>query len=126
MRPTITLPRSLFPYARALKSSPQRRNVWRSSTGASHSRALAAREEGIMRGSCFAGGVIVVVGLAGIALRGAPAVPSWPQWAQNPQHTGFANVRAQDLNRILADIVYDPLVPKEQNLNDGDLLAHYQ
>ena len=79
-----------------------------------------------MRGSCFAGGVIVVVGLAGIALRGAPAAPSWPQWAQNPQHTGFANVRAQDLNRILADIVYDPLVPKEQNLNDGDLLAHYQ
>jgi len=52
--------------------------------------------------------------------------PSWPQWAQNPQHTGFLNVVGQDLNRILANIVYDPLVPDEQALNDGDLLVHYQ
>lgn len=52
--------------------------------------------------------------------------PSWPQWAQNPQHTGFLNVTGQKLNRILANIVYDPLVPDEQALNDGDLLAHYQ
>jgi hypothetical protein len=78
-----------------------------------------------MRRWSFMGAVIVAVGLAGIALRGAPA-PSWPQWAQNPQHTGFLNVKGQDLNQILADIVYDPLVPKEQNLNDGDLLVHYQ
>jgi len=52
--------------------------------------------------------------------------PSWPQWAQNPQHTGFLNVTAQKLNQILANIVYDPLVPDEQALNAGDLLAHYQ
>lgn len=52
--------------------------------------------------------------------------PSWPQWAQNPQHTGFLNVTAQKLNQILANIVYDPLVPDEQALNGGDLLAHYQ
>jgi len=54
------------------------------------------------------------------------AGPSWPQWAQNPQHTGFLNVAGQKLNQILANIVYDPLVPDEQALNDGDLLAHYQ
>src|SRR5437773_11349925 len=52
--------------------------------------------------------------------------PSWPQWAQNPQHTGFLNVNGQKLNKILANIVYDPLVPDEQALNGGDLLAHYQ
>src|SRR5262245_49991652 len=51
---------------------------------------------------------------------------SWPQWTQNPQHTGFLNVSGQSLNRILADILYDPLVPDEQARNDGDLLAHYQ
>lgn len=50
----------------------------------------------------------------------------WPQWAQNPQHTGFLNVVGQPLNKILANIVYDPLVPDEQAHNDGDLLAHYQ
>jgi hypothetical protein len=54
------------------------------------------------------------------------ASPSWPQWAQNPQHTGFLNVAGQNLNQILANIVYDPLVPDEQAHNGGDLLAHYQ
>src|SRR5205809_3833633 len=47
------------------------------------------------------------------------ATPSWPQWAQNPQHTGFLNVAGQALNKILANIVYDPLVPDEQALNGG-------
>jgi hypothetical protein len=50
----------------------------------------------------------------------------WPQWAQNPQHTGFLNVVGQNLNKILANIVYDPLVPDEQAHNDTDLLVHYQ
>jgi hypothetical protein len=50
----------------------------------------------------------------------------WPQWMQNSQHTGFLNVVGQNLNKILANIVYDPLVPDEQAHNDGDLLAHYQ
>jgi hypothetical protein len=54
------------------------------------------------------------------------ATPAWPQWAQNPQHTGFLNIAGQALNKILANIVYDPLVPDEQALNDGDLLVHYQ
>jgi hypothetical protein len=50
----------------------------------------------------------------------------WPQWMQNPQHTGFLNVVGQNLNKILANIVYDPLVPIEQAHNDTDLLAHFQ
>src|SRR5712691_8409165 len=48
------------------------------------------------------------------SLLAAPPGPSWPQWAQNPQHTGFLNVKGQDLNRILADVIYDPLVPDEE------------
>jgi hypothetical protein len=54
------------------------------------------------------------------------ASTSWPQWAQNSQHTGFLDVEGQHLDHILADIVYDPLVPDEQAENDGDLLAHFQ
>jgi len=61
-----------------------------------------------------------------VQIQAAPSSPSWPQWAQNPQHTGFLNVAGQALNKILANIVYDPLVPDEQALNDGDLLVHYQ
>src|SRR6266571_4767978 len=71
------------------------------------------------------------VALCGVSLvlmnvSGQNTSPAWPQWAQNPQHTGFLNVNGQNLNKILANIVYDPLVPDEQALNDGDLLAHYQ
>ncbi len=51
---------------------------------------------------------------------------SWPQWAQNSQHTGFLNVNGQNLHGILANIIYDPLVPDEQALNGGNLLVHYQ
>jgi hypothetical protein len=69
--------------------------------------------------------LLIVMAAGGGALT-APAPPTWPQWGQNARHTGFLNVKGQDLNRIVADIVYDPLVPKEQNLNGGDLLVHYQ
>jgi len=54
------------------------------------------------------------------------AAPSWPEWGQNAQHTGFLNVAGQLLDRLLADVIYDPLVPDEQARNGGDLLAHYQ
>src|SRR6185369_16042618 len=79
-----------------------------------------------MRSSFFNAAAIAVVGMAGIAFPSAVGTPSWPQWGQNPQHTGFLNVSGDDMNQILADIVYDPLVPDEQALNGGDLLAHYQ
>jgi len=77
-----------------------------------------------MRHRTFAGVLLVSAAAATVTI--VAAAPSWPQWAQNAQHTGFLNVRGQDLNRIVANIVYDPLVPKEQNLNGGDLLVHYQ
>ena len=52
----------------------------------------------------------------------------WPQWGQDPQHTGTVNVAAQNLNQVLADIVYDPFVAQEKapENGDGDLLIHYQ
>jgi hypothetical protein len=51
---------------------------------------------------------------------------AWPQWGQNAEHTGTLNVVGQNLNHILANIPYDPLVPDEMAANGGDLLAHYQ
>lgn len=61
-----------------------------------------------------------------VTLQAVLTGPAWPQWAQNPQHTGFLDVKGQNLDQILANIVYDPLVPDEQKFNDGDLLVHYQ
>jgi len=67
------------------------------------------------------------VATAGVLLSGSVAqAQSWPQWALNAQHTGQVSVAGQPLNRILASIVYDPLVPAEMAANQGDLLAHYQ
>ena len=71
--------------------------------------------------------VILSLALCSLSLGLAAAfADGWPQWMQNPQHTGFLNVVGQNLNKILANIVYDPLVPDEQAHNGGDLLAHYQ
>ena len=52
----------------------------------------------------------------------------WPQWGHDPQHTGTVNVAGQNLNTILANIVYDPFVDDEKAPanGDGDLLVHYQ
>ena len=61
-----------------------------------------------------------------IAAGSLVGAQSWPQWALNPQHTGQVSVTGQALNRTLADIVYDPLVPAEMAANSGELLAHYQ
>jgi len=54
--------------------------------------------------------------------------PSWPQWGHDQQHTGAVSVAGQNLNRILANIVYDPFVDQEKapDNGDGDLLVHYQ
>src|SRR5499427_3614689 len=56
----------------------------------------------------------------------AQSLSWWPQWALNPQHTGQVKVAAQPVIRILASLVYDPLVPAEMAANGGSLLAHYQ
>ncbi len=57
-----------------------------------------------------------------VAIGGA----GWTQWGQNQRHTGSFPVVAQDLNRILADVVYDALAPTAQAAEGGDLLVHYQ
>src|SRR2546423_7387648 len=56
------------------------------------------------------------------------ALAQWPQWAHDQQHTGRINVAGQNLNNVLADIVYDPFVEQEKapDSGDGDLLVHYQ
>ena len=64
--------------------------------------------------------------LALTAVDAAQAQVSWRQWAQNAQHTSSLNVEGQSLNKILANIVYDPLAPDEEEQNFGDLLAHYE
>ena len=74
----------------------------------------------------FARVLSIAAAFAGLGIITAAAGQSWPQWAQNPQHTGFLNVTGQRLDSIVANLVYDPLVPDEQAHNGGDLLVHYQ
>ena len=62
----------------------------------------------------------------GVLCNTALAQGNWPQWGQNPQHQGFVDVVGQSLSGQLANIVYDPFVPQEQQDQGGDLLAHYQ
>ena len=52
----------------------------------------------------------------------------WGQWGQNSLHQGFVSVTGQTGSSILANIVYDPFVSKEQQgqYAAGDLLVHYQ
>jgi outer membrane protein assembly factor BamB len=71
-------------------------------------------------------GAATAAGLTLLPAGAASPTTDWPQWGQNPQHQGFVSVAGQELNRILADVVYDPNVPAEQAASGGDLLAHYQ
>src|ERR1044072_6947963 len=55
----------------------------------------------------------------------------WPQWGRPPQHASQINVAGQNLNRNLADVIYDSTVPGEisaanQLFGEADLLVHYQ
>jgi len=55
----------------------------------------------------------------------AVSTSSWPEWGRNAAHTSSVPNAGQDLNEILANLVYDPLVPDETAAT-GDLLVHYQ
>lgn len=81
-----------------------------------------------LRRFAFALGTVVAIAgvLVGQTVGLARTSVAWPQWAQNPQHTNQAVTAGQALTRILADIVYDPLVPQERAAQGGDLLVHYQ
>src|SRR5713226_8442503 len=71
----------------------------------------------------------VVFLLAGAAvLASGNSTPWWGQWGQDSAHTGMVKVAGQTGSNILADIIYDPFVSKEQSgpyAQDG-LLVHYQ
>src|SRR2546428_11456299 len=72
------------------------------------------------------GFILVVAFLSLSAFAAAPVW--WGQWGQNQLHQGSVSVTGQTGSRILADIVYDPFVDKEQNgaYAAGGLLVHYQ
>ena len=55
-----------------------------------------------------------------------PHCSDWHQWGNNAQHTGASCAIGQPLQRVLEDIVFDPLVPDEVANADGDLIVHYQ
>ena len=60
------------------------------------------------------------------AVDGTDTSTSWLQWAKDDRHSGFINLQGQNLQQILANIVYDANIPDELNLNGGELLVHYQ
>jgi hypothetical protein len=67
-----------------------------------------------------------VAGVAALLALAAPVFGQfWPQWMVNAQHTGTPGVAGQNLNRIVASVVYDNTIADELNAG-GDLLVHYQ
>jgi len=74
--------------------------------------------------------IALAVALAACGDNAAPAADphcaDWHQWGGNPAHTGESCATGQALERILADIVIDPLVGDETADASGDLLVHYQ
>ncbi len=71
---------------------------------------------------------VLGLSLAATSASAAPPGVWWGNWGQNSQHQGFVGVAGQTGSHILANIVYDPFVDKEQNgpYAAGDLLVHYQ
>jgi hypothetical protein len=76
------------------------------------------------------GAILLAVGALtlGVTTVLSQAGAAWPQWGHDPQHSGAVNVAGQNLNNVLANIVYDPFVDDEKSPanGDGDLLVHYQ
>ncbi len=70
----------------------------------------------------------VLVLSALLAVNASAASVWWGQWGQNPQHQGFVTTTGSTGSSILASVVYDPFVSKEQQgpYAAGGLLVHYQ
>jgi len=60
-----------------------------------------------------------------IVLAAAAANAQWSQFAGNPRHTGNANVLAQPLRHVLADLIHDPFAQSQIDSNSGELFIHY-
>src|SRR5690349_16977516 len=73
----------------------------------------------------FAALAVMTVGITVVSSQSGGA---WPEWGHDSSHTGAVNVAGQNLNHVLADIVYDPFVDDEKAPENGDddLLVHYQ
>ena len=74
--------------------------------------------------------ISVLIALS-LLCTGALFAQEWPQWALNAQHNTQSSILGQALNRNIVNLVYDPLVPTEQqaaldNFGSADLLVHYQ
>ena len=70
--------------------------------------------------------LLTLILLGGVTLGLTQAfADNWPQWGHDQKHTGTSTAAGQNLNRILADIVYDPFVDQEKapENGDGDLLV---
>jgi hypothetical protein len=72
--------------------------------------------------------LVLSVSALGVSVAVAQDDPSqgWAQWGQNPQHNSFVSTVAQDINSVLADVVYDPFTAQEEADTGGELLVHYQ
>ena len=71
--------------------------------------------------------LVLLVALGVLLLTGFGTEQAfWSQWGQDAQHQGLVSIAGQQINNILADIIYDPFVPQEQAESGGELLAHYQ
>jgi hypothetical protein len=70
----------------------------------------------------------LILGVSFLAVSAFAAPVWWGQWGQNSLHQGTVGVAGQTGSNILANIVYDPFVSKEQSgpYAAGDLLVHYQ
>lgn len=69
--------------------------------------------------------VTLLAGGGAAAAWGGGAV-DWPQWGQDAQHQGMVANAAQPLQRVLAQVTYDPFVDQEKADGGGSLLVHYQ
>jgi uncharacterized protein (TIGR03437 family) len=83
----------------------------------------------VVPASAPSGDVPLQIQIGGLSSTGdatiAVGAPAWTEWGQNAEHTSSVPETGQGLNHILADIVYDPLIPDETAAT-GDLLVHYQ
>ncbi len=55
-----------------------------------------------------------------------PHCDEWRQWGGNAAHTGQSCAAGQPLERVLADVVIDPLAAQEEKDGQGDLVIHFQ
>jgi outer membrane protein assembly factor BamB len=69
-------------------------------------------------------GIVAAASPAAAAANGGAV--DWLQWGQNAAHQGAVATPAQSLDRVLAQVTYDPFVDQERVDGGGSILVHYQ